>query len=116
MYKTKMLAGLMGVMALFTVGSAMAQNRGYGYGRPVYYHNHSGRDFVRGAIVGGVVTGLVYDATRQSYRQPAVVYSNGYAIDPTWIVTYRQSYDPYCNCSVLIRYYQDPYGNLHSYP
>jgi len=108
---------IIGLMVGLLSTSAMAQHYSnhYHYYPPRYHHDHG---FIRGAVTGAIVGGIIYDATRpRVYVSPgAPVYYGPYGPDPTWIVTYRQEYDFNCNCSVLVRYYQDPYGRLHRYP
>ena len=110
----KILAGvvLAGTMLAYSTASVAQHYRG-GYGYPHYGHTGA---YVRGAVAAAIVGGIIYDATRNRqviYSQPYPVY---YQVDPTWAVVYTQSFDPYCNCYILVKLYQDRFGNYHSYP
>lgn len=118
-FKRNICGLLAGTLLVLSSTSAMAQRYHYGnsYHQSYYSHGHGGHDFVRGAIVGGVVTSLIYEANRNRpvyvNGGSAVYYNNP---DPRWAPVYVQTYDPYCRCYVLVKQYQDPYGNYHSYP
>ncbi len=108
------LAVMVGLIGLTVSTSTMAQYHPYGgYHRGYGYHHSSGRAgaFVGGLIVGGVVGGIIYNATA-----PRPIYYDRPAVVPYWTVTYVQTYDPGCNCYITTRAYQDQFGNIRSYP
>lgn len=108
---------MIGLLTFGVAGVAQAQH--YNHGGYHHYEGHSG-GYVRGAVAAAIVGSIIYNANQNRqviYTQPSpIYYSNGYPVDPSWAVTYTQTYDPYCNCNVLVKQYQDRFGNYHPYP
>lgn len=96
----KILIGVVASIAVLASAPASAQYYGYG-------HHHGGRDqAILGAVIGGVVTGVILNSQRQQVivQQPQVIYQQPQVI-------YQQAPQQVCEVKMI----QDQFGQTREF-